>query len=261
MDASKVTELRQRQANTYINRSQVKDASTLTWERQMQASRRLPTLNPVANLGGCQTCGSSSTTATITGSTYQKPNPMFNAKGSGAFVYTSEVVAYANAGDAVCCAAAVPPAIQEQYRYVILPKCDCRDYDIFMMPNGTLTVPPDVDVTTANWLNPSLPIPQPYIASVWSNPVDSGALPAIVPPNMCPACNLHKLQYNRPGDTPGPWVYTPYVPPNPPTPGARTDNSDTSVNYQTVRPWPFDSASLITQNTKPRPIDPTGLNY
>jgi hypothetical protein len=259
MDASKVTELRQRQANTYINRNQVKDASTLTWERQMQASRILPTLNPVANLGGCQTCGSSSTTATITGSTYQKPNPLFNAKGSGSFVYTSEVVAYANAGDAVCCAAAVPPAQQQQY--TILPKCDCRDYDIFRMPDGTLTVPPDVDVSKATWLNSYLPIPQPYIVSTWSNPVDSGALPALLPPNSCPNCSLHKLQYNRPGDTPGPWVSTPYVPPNPPTPAARSDNSSTSVNYETVRPWPFDSASLITQNTKPRPIDPTGLNY
>jgi hypothetical protein len=236
MDASKVTQLRQQQANRFINRFQVKDASTLTWERQMQASRVLPTLNPVANLGGCQTCGSSSTTATITGSPYQQPNPMFNSKGSGSFVYTSDVVAYAAAGNNICCAAAVPPAQVQQY--TILPACDCRDYDIFQMPDGTLTVPTGAD-TSGNWLNPYLPIPKPYTPTYWYNPALTTPAP-IVPPHFCPACNLHKLQNNS-----GQWVYTTYVPPN----LCRTGPGDANINC------------VETELTHPRPIDPTGLNY
>jgi len=132
MDASKITELRQKQANIFINRRQpAMDASTLTWQRQIMSSRYIPTPTLVGsnwqmaggNVPGCQTGGgmsqvsigsagvmpggyrmagvSSSTPATLN-SPPLYPNPMFNNKGSGCFVYTSEQILYKNAGDQMC---------------------------------------------------------------------------------------------------------------------------------------------------------------
>ena len=204
MDASKITELRQKQANVFINRRQpAMDASTLTWQRQIMSSRYIPTPTLVGSnwqyspgsVPGCQTGGgmsqvsigsagvttegyrmagvSSSTPATANPPPLY-PNPMFNNKGSGCFVYTSEQILYKNAGDQMCAnynsagdgninTLLYGTAAQvQQLQYVTLPRCFCNDSDIFKQNGTTLVVPPGAEVS-GNWLNPYLPIPQPYI--------------------------------------------------------------------------------------------------
>uniref|UniRef100_A0A6C0DFR7 Uncharacterized protein n=1 Tax=viral metagenome TaxID=1070528 RepID=A0A6C0DFR7_9ZZZZ len=222
MDASKITELRQKRANVFINRAQTVDSSTLTWNNMIQASKYVATQNPVKNFAGCTTCGGMSQVATGTagvtpgaimmpGQTVLypnppplKPNPLFNNKGSGSFVYSSESITLQRAGQATCGVATV-----NQQQYITLPRCFCST-DIFYQ-NGnpaTLYVPEGADVS-GNWLNPYLPIPQPYLVTPMYS---SGPLPNGMPSNTpCSTCSLFKVKLNGSGQ----WGYSPsYVPPN-----------------------------------------------
>jgi hypothetical protein len=219
MDASKITELRQKRANIFINRAQTVDSSTLTWNNMIQASKYVATQAPVKNFAGCTTCGGMSQVATGTaGVTVEaitlagqntlylnppplKPNPLFNNKGSGSFVYSSESITLQRAGQATCGVATV-----NQQQYITLPRCFCST-DIFYQ-NGNpaqLYVPEGADAS-GSWLNPYLPIPQPYLVT----PMYSSA-PLPFPPNTpCTTCGLYKVQLNG-----GRWGYSPsYVAPN-----------------------------------------------
>jgi hypothetical protein len=237
MDASKITELRQKQANVFINRRQpAMDSSTLTWQRQIMSSRYIPTPTLVGsiwqmaggNVPGCQTGGgmsqvsigsagvmpegyrmagvSSSTPATANPPPLY-PNPMFNNKGSGCFVYTSEQILYKNAGDQMCAnynsagdgninTLLYGTAAQvQQLEYVVLPKCFCNDSDIFKQNGTTLVVPPGADVS-GNWLNPYLPIPQPYIQNTQ-------------PP--CTTCGNYRVKINSEQNVNASFVHDPVV--------------------------------------------------
>ena len=183
MDASKITQLRQQQATTYINRAQQSvDASLITWQRQIQSSRYLPqttTASPpenTANLGGCKTCGAMATTNIAQNTQVAYPNPFFSAKGSGSIVPTSDVILYKRAGDQYCGTTNVNGATTLQQQFIELPRCYC---------------------TTAN--NPYLPIPQPYIALTQPPPciscsnyriqVDGQEVVSTRLPPACPRCN------------------------------------------------------------------------
>ena len=222
MDASKITELRQKRANVFINRAQTVDSSTLTWNNMIQASKYVATQAPVTNYAGCTTCGGMSQVATGTaGVTVEaitlagqknlylnppplKPNPLFNNKGSGSFVYSSENITLQRAGQATCGVATV-----NQQQYITLPRCFCST-DIFYQ-NGnpaTLYVPQGADIS-GNWLNPYLPIPQPYaVTPMYAPGLSSVRIPQNTP---CSACGLFKVKLNGGKQ----WGYSPsYVPPN-----------------------------------------------
>jgi hypothetical protein len=190
MDASKITELRQKQANKYINRAQTVDASTLTWKRQIESSKYVATQAPVLNGAGCQTCGPNSTVSTSTQGVgpnafyidgtntiyvvppLNYPNPMFSAKGSAGSYVSCEQIAYMRAGQNSCGVAPLSFGNLVQ----TLPSCFCGDGDIYYQPNNqggsNLIVPSGADVC-GNWLNPYLPIPQPYIGLTQPQPFES----------------------------------------------------------------------------------------
>jgi hypothetical protein len=208
MDASKITEMRQKQSNIFINRAQVVDSSTLTWNRMIQSSKYVATQAPVTNYAGCTTCGGMSqisvgtagvgpgafSTPGFPGLTVNppplQPNPLFNNKGSGSFVYSSESITLQRAGYATCGVATV-----NQQQYITLPRCFCAA-DIFYQDGdkSKLIVPPGADIS-GSWLNPYLPIPQPYATL---------GLPQNNPGG------LYKVRLNN-----GNWGYSPsYVAPN-----------------------------------------------
>jgi hypothetical protein len=167
MDASKIIELRQKQANTYINRSQqAQDASLITWQKQIAASRYLPethtaspaeTSNP-QNLGGCKTCGGSSTVNIMQNSTVSAPNPMFSSKGSGSQIYSSDFITYKRAGDQACGTATVNSITEPSQLFIQLPKCFCNEVNRYQIPAPPSDQPQNI-------INPYLPFPQPYIAN------------------------------------------------------------------------------------------------
>ena len=190
MDASKITELRQKQANKYINRAQVVDASTLTWKRQIESSKVVATQAPVNDLAGCVTCGNGSTVSTSTQGVGPNafyidgtntlyvppallyPNPLFSAKGSAGSYVSCEQIAYQLAGMNSCGVAPLSAGLIQT-----LPSCFCGDGDIYYQPNyktggSNLIIPPNADPSN-NWLNPYLPIPQPYIANTQREPFES----------------------------------------------------------------------------------------
>ena len=219
MDASKITELRQKQANTYINRAQQsQDASLITWQKQIAASRYLPatrtasveeTSNP-QNLGGCRTCGANATINISQNSTVASPNPMFSSKGSGSQIYSSDFITYKRAGDQACGTATVNSITEPSQLFIQLPKCFCNEVDRYPLPQSECkwdyvdatvsgecviftynqaainqppgySAPPPTDAANS-WLNPYLPIPQPYIADT-------------VPP-QCNCAPIRRLQPN-----------------------------------------------------------------
>lgn len=235
MDASKITELRQKRANIWINRAQVMDASTLTWQRQIQSSKVLLTSTteagtktfhdiPCNSIGGCvdasesspppstsingvqrrlpaYTAGAMSRTSVITGSSYRAPNPMFNSMGSGSRVYSSESVLYKRAGDQSCGVAPVQPIdASGTGLFIQLPRLYCNDSDIYRLADGQLYIPFGAD-PSGMWLNPYLPIPQPYLQpSVCSPPPGEGLYRIRLPPNssnivyttsVLPDCSCH----------------------------------------------------------------------
>ena len=189
MDASKITELRQKQANKYINRAQTVDASTLTWQRQIQSSQFIATQAPRNDLAGCVECGNGSTVSTSTQGVgpnafyidgtnilyvvppLNYPNPMHSAKGSAGSYTSCEQIAYQKAGQNSC------GVLPLSYGLIqTLPSCFCGDGDIYYQPNNrggsNLIVPPNADPSN-NWLNPYLPIPQPYIGLTTQQPFES----------------------------------------------------------------------------------------
>lgn len=187
MDASKITELRQKQSSNYINRAQQSvDASLITWQLQIQSSRYLPQTttatpptNP-ANLGGCKTCGSFATTNIAQNTQAAYPNPFFSSKGSGSQISSCDAILYKRAGDQFCGTNKVTGTTTLNEQFIQLPTCFCNNTDRYLLPNTTneYSAPAPTDATKA-WLNPYLPLPQPYIANTEAPP--------------CISCNHYKV--------------------------------------------------------------------
>lgn len=132
MDASKITELLQKQNTTYINRSKPVDSSTLIWKNQIQSSKyikgvktcdgnqaNVPT-NPACSDGSiCSFGGAGRTTSIQTGSTKKYLSVYSGASGSASQVYSSESILLQKAGRESCA--------NTGKGYVILPKCDCTN--------------------------------------------------------------------------------------------------------------------------------------
>jgi hypothetical protein len=153
MDASKITQLLQKQNTRYINRNQTVDASTLTWKNQIQSSKyikgvktcegeqncNVPT-NPAcpdfaaAAPGSSQLVtngvnsfgGAGRTTAIQSGSPQQFLSVYAGAAGSASQVYSSEAILLQRAGKESCgVSSTTTPAPQNTY--VELPACYCVD--------------------------------------------------------------------------------------------------------------------------------------
>jgi hypothetical protein len=148
MDASKITQLLQKQNTRYINRAQTVDSSTLTWKNQIQSStyiKGVPTCRGVTNTNPVsQGCGPSTICATnginayggqgkqtnlMTGSSQQYPNVLAGASGSASQVYSSDIIMLQKAGRNSCSVPGLSPAPPElpQNAYVILPTCYCAN--------------------------------------------------------------------------------------------------------------------------------------
>lgn len=158
MDASKIIELRAKQANRYINRAKTVDASTLIWQKQIMSSRFIASTvpqsvdpnSPYSQVVNCTTCSAESQIAIQSNSVGQTaplyPNPRLGT-GSASVVYTTDKITFQRAGNAQCCnpplnLVNVPGLAQTQSapepnytaqqtvqasQYVILPACDCSN--------------------------------------------------------------------------------------------------------------------------------------
>jgi len=148
MDASKITQLLQKQNTRYINRAQTLDSSTLTWKNQIQSSTYIkgvptcrPSLDPPStNTNECSVgChpvnginaygGQGKQTNLMTGSSQQYPNVLAGASGSASQVYSSDIIMLQKAGRNSCSIPGTnpaPPAVP-QNAYVILPACYCAN--------------------------------------------------------------------------------------------------------------------------------------
>ena len=148
MDASKITQLLQKQNTRYINRAQTVDSSTLTWKNLIQSStyiKGVPTCRPESDPPsintnecsvGCRPVnginaygGQGKQTNLMTGSSQQYPNVLSGASGSASQVYSSENITLQAAGRNSCSVPGTSPALPEvpQNAYVILPACYCAN--------------------------------------------------------------------------------------------------------------------------------------
>lgn len=183
MDASKITQLLQKQNTRYINRNQTVDASTLIWKNQIQSSKyikgvttcdgaqnwNVPT-NPCCSNSVPATPGSSElittgvnsfggagrTTAIQSGSPQQFLSVYSGAAGSASQVYSSESITLQRAGKESCgVSSTTTPAPQNTY---------------VVLPSGGNTA----DVTTlnsSNAINAALQIPSnSYICTNTNGP-------------------------------------------------------------------------------------------
>jgi hypothetical protein len=164
MDASKITELLQKQNTRFINRSQTTDSSTLIWKNQIQSSKyikgvttcngevnpNVPT-NPGCSIEGgvCSFGGAGRTTSIQTGSPKQFLNVLSGARGSGSQIYSSDSIVLQKAGKESCGVPGTSPAPENSY--VILPECFCKD------TNGPSASDNPDDLTINNQSNPYLP--------------------------------------------------------------------------------------------------------
>ena len=144
MDASKITQLLQKQNTRYINRCQTVDSSTLIWKNQIQSSkyikgvktcdgeqncnvpinRSCPDIDGSTNLntGICSFGGAGRTTSIQTGSSKQFLSVYSGAAGSASNVYSSDIIMLQKAGKESCSIPGTTPAPQNSY--VVLPGGD-----------------------------------------------------------------------------------------------------------------------------------------
>ena len=156
MDASKITELLQKQNTKYINRCKTVDSSTLIWKNQIQSSKyikgvatcsgeqntNVPTIASCNNSFG----GAGRTTAIQTGSSKQFLSVYAGASGSASRIYSSDSILLQKAGNESCA--------NTSQGYVVLPNCDCTN------TNG----PNNDTVPVNNQSNPYLPQFDTYYA-------------------------------------------------------------------------------------------------
>jgi hypothetical protein len=173
MDASKITELRQKQNTVYLHRSNTVDSSTMTWRNQIQSSKYIKGMPTCADLQNTDVPTESVCNQSIlaTGPTgYTEPmgdtgatgdngssgtnNPVLNclppyprrgAAGSASTVYSSDKILLRNAGRAYCA-----ELITDQDMYTILPNC------VTVNTNGPTSDNPNPPVNNQD-TNPYLP--------------------------------------------------------------------------------------------------------
>lgn len=131
MDASKITELLQKQHTKYISRCQTVDSSTLIWKNQIQSSKyikgvrtcngeqnvNVPT-NPSCSDNQISAFGGAGRTTSIqTGSSKKYLSVYAGASGSASQLYSSESILLQKAGNESCA--------NTEKEYVILPSCFC----------------------------------------------------------------------------------------------------------------------------------------
>jgi hypothetical protein len=170
MDASKITQLLQKQNTRYINRNQTVDASTLIWKNQIQSSKYIkgtPTCTgpAVCNIPTNPACpdfvttpnssqlvtngvnsfgGAGRTTAIQSGSPQQFLSVYAGASGSASQVYSSEIILLQRAGKEACgVSSTTTPAPANTY--VVLPSggntADPATLNSYSAINAELQVP------------------------------------------------------------------------------------------------------------------------
>ena len=160
MDASKITELLQKQNTRYIDRNKTVDSSTMIWMNQIQSSKYIKGVATCTGLqntnvptqavcpdgnGNCSYGGQGKQMALTTGSTQRYPSVFAGAAGSASQTYSSDAILLQKAGRHYCA-----ELITEQDPYTVLPVC----YDVNTNgPTKTNTAPP----TNNNQTNPYLP--------------------------------------------------------------------------------------------------------
>ena len=160
MDASKITELRQKQNTVYINRSNTVDASTMTWRNQIQSSKYIKGVTTCSGLqntdvptqavcpngdGTFSFGGRGKGTALATGSSQHFLNVYSGAAGSAAEVYSSDKILLQKAGRQYCA-----ELITDQDAYTVLPNC------VSVNTNGPTSANPDPAINNQD-TNPYLP--------------------------------------------------------------------------------------------------------
>lgn len=264
MDASKITELRKKQATTFINRRQpAVEASTLTWQKKLLASTYLQTPTLVGSIwqyppnatGGGAMNQAALGTAGVTPEAFRMagqpqtsvlfqnpppitPNPLWSARGSGSFVYSCDAIMELRAGQQTCANYnSVGNGNVNAPLYVTLPQCFCSNADIYYQNGTNLIVPPGADIS-GNWLNPYLPIPEPYKQTA------------------CGICGLYKVNIN--GQQTPTYVHDPVI--------STTQNGQ--VVFSTIAPnlvfIPTNDGTgkgtlVVDGTTKPRATDPRVL--
>ncbi len=162
MDASKITQLLQKQNTRYINRCQTVDASLQTYRNQISQSKYVKgtpdcqnqsnILNPYTpgcpGLNGINSYGGNGRSTTlITGSPQQYPNPLASATGSDGTLYSSDNIMLQRAGKQQCGVPGTNPAPENSY--VVLPVCSdvCSDtnYNANIINNNNNPYLPQVD--------------------------------------------------------------------------------------------------------------------
>jgi hypothetical protein len=166
MDASKITQLLQKQNTRYINRCQTVDASLQTYRNQLSQAKYIkgtpdcenntnynnPSNTCCGNLNGINAYGGNGRSTTlVTGSPQQFPNPLASATGSDGVVYSSDNIMLQRAGKQQCGVPGTNPYPINSY--VVLPICS----DICTTSNYSSTV-----VNNNN--NPYLPQVDTYYA-------------------------------------------------------------------------------------------------
>lgn len=146
MDASKITELRQKQLTNYTSRNKPMDSSTLTWMQQMRSSRNQCTPQPIVPTPSQQATGCKKTTLS-TGSTVLYPNAMASATGSASRVYTSQLLTMQQAGQQSC----EPFSSTANTPYAIAPRCE----ETCLQTNGPTAANPNPIINHQG--NPYLP--------------------------------------------------------------------------------------------------------
>jgi hypothetical protein len=169
MDASKITELLQKQNTRYINRCQTVDSSTLIWKNQIQSSKYIkgtPTCTGEQNCnvptnsacsdgaGVCSFGGSGRTTAIQSGSPQQFLSVLAGAAGSGSQVYSSEAILLQKAGQNSCGVAGTNPAPANSY--VVLPGGNPATSNASLQNPSCSYICSNTNGPTAN--NPNVPV-------------------------------------------------------------------------------------------------------
>jgi hypothetical protein len=157
MDASKITELMQKQNNRTINRNRTVDSSTLLWEKQIQSStyiakqNQLPVSNKSADKNGISCYGGQGKEMSLaTGATQRYPSVYAGTAGSGSQIYSSDIIMLQKAGQNSC---AVPINTSNGANsFITLPACYCSNTN----------VPSTINPVINNQSNPYLPIFDTY---------------------------------------------------------------------------------------------------
>lgn len=160
MDASQITQLRQKQNTVYLHRNNTVDSSTQIWRNQIQSSKYVKGIATCTGLintdvptqavcsngdGTCSYGGRGKQIALTTGSNKHYQSVYAGASGSASETYSSDKILLQKAGRVYC-----NELITDQDTYTVLPKCYTAN------TNGPSQDNPNPSVNN-NVTNPYLP--------------------------------------------------------------------------------------------------------